>query len=413
VTGQPTEAGAGRRRSRPRVLANVALALVGVLASLAVCELVLRLLGIAYPVYLWTDPVRGVAHIPGMRSARQADGQSLIEINSDGLRGPEIKLKRPPGTYRIALLGDSFIEAFEVPFDKTVGEVVAHRLTEARGSPVEVINFGVGGYGTAQELLTVRHEVWRYAPDLVLLAVTTGNDISNNYAPMNPGDYRPYFVYRGDRLVLDTTFLSSREYRSRALWTRRLLGVVRHSRLAQLINRVRHLRRKDDRQQANAGPDSGDEIGLRDEVQMPPRTADWQEAWRVTEGILHEMRDECRSHHTPLAIVTLTRGIQVTPDREKKERFLRQIGAKDLYYPERRISAVGAREGIPVLNLAPAMAAEAEARQVYFHADHGTPGVGHWNEAGHAAAGKLVASWLAGLLATHSPAAVGPATSHR
>ena len=339
---------------------------------------------------------------PAPAAAERATGHSLIEINSDGLRGPEVALARSPGTYRIALLGDSFIEAFEVPFEKTVGEVLEHRLSAARGGPVEVINFGVGGYGTAQELLTVRHQVWKYAPDLVLLAVTTGNDISNNYGPMNPGDYRPYFVYQGNRLVLDTTFLSSREYRSRALWTRRLLAVMRYSRVAQLVNRARHLKRKDQRQQANAGPDSGDEIGLRDEVQAPPSTPEWKEAWRVTEGILGELRDECRSRHTPLAIVTLTRGIQVTPDTARKARFLQQIGVEDLYYPERRLAAFGEREGVPVLNLAPSMAREAEARHVYFHEDHGTPGVGHWNEAGHEAAGVRIATWLAGKLADRS-----------
>src|SRR3712207_7406033 len=58
-----------------------------------------------------------------------------------------------------------------------------------------------------------------------------------------------------------------------------------------------------------------------------------------------------RSHDTPFAIVTLTRGIQVSPVKEEKESFLKGIGAKDLYYPEQRIAALGKREGIPVLNL--------------------------------------------------------------
>jgi hypothetical protein len=122
----------------------------------------------------------------------------------------------------------------------------------------------------------------------------------------------------------------------------------------------------------------------------------WQEAWRVTEGILRMMRDECRSRHTPFAMVTLTRGIQVTPVREKKQEFMRQLGTNDMYYPDRRLAEFGQKEGIPVLNLAPTMAEEAEQRHVYFHAFHDSLGVGHWNEAGHRAAGELIASWLAG-----------------
>jgi len=391
------------------VVRNLLLICLALLVALLLCELALRLLGVSYPVFVWTDPVRGVAHIPGARGGSVLpDGHRWIEINRDGWRGPDVSLEHPPGTLRIALLGDSFIEAFEVPFDSTVGEVVERRLSARLGRPVEVLNFGNGGYGTTQEYLTLQHEVWKYSPDVILLAVTTGNDISDNYRPLRHGNYVPYHVFQGDTLVLDTSFMQAKDYRSRALWTRRMLGVVTHSRLAQLINRVRHLRVKGERQQTNAGDEEGDELGLRDEVQMPPKTPEWQEAWRVTESVLRLMRDECRSHRTPFALVTLTRGIQVTPDRAEKERFLKQLGAKDLYYPERRLSAFGSKEGIPVLNLAPSMAEEAEQRHVYFHAHGDSLGVGHWNVAGHLAAGERIAAWLADELA-HDPTMAPPA----
>ena len=189
-----------------------------------------------------------------------------------------------------------------------------------------------------------------------------------------------------------------------------MLGVVKHSRLAQLANRVRHLRAKGERQQANAGGDDGDELGLRDEVQLPPATPQWQEAWKVTEGVLGLMRDACRRRHTPFALVTLTRGIQVTPVRAEKERFLQQLGAKDLYYPERRLAEFGRREGVPVLNLAPSMAEEAERQQVYFHAHGDSLGIGHWNAAGHRAAGERIAAWLAAELARDSTMTTRPMT---
>ena len=377
---------------------NLCLAVAAVAAGLLVCELLLRLLGISYPIFVWVDPVRGVAHIPGARGVRQYQGHPVVEIDSDGLRGPEVAVERAAGTFRIALLGDSFIEAFEVPFEKTVGEVIEGRLSALRGTPVEVLNFGVGGYGTAQELLTLQHDVWKYSPDLVLLAVTTGNDISDDYRPLND-DYAPYFVFQGPALVLDSSFLGSKQYRSRALWTRKLLGVVQHSHLVQLVNRVRVLRRRGERQRENAAGAPGEEVGLRDEVQLPPISPDWQEAWRVTEALLTLMRDECRRNQTPFAIVTLTRGIQVSPIREKKERFLREIGTTDLYYPERRLDDLGKREGIPVFNLAPTMAKLAEERQVYFHAFGTQLGVGHWSEEGHRVAGELIAPWIAGGMA--------------
>src|SRR5204862_561091 len=128
-----------------------------------------------------------------------------------------------------------------------------------------------------------QHEVWKYSPDLVLLAVTTGNDISDNYRPLKGTDYVPYHVFQGGNLVLDTSFREANGYRSRALWTRRLLGVVQHSRLAQLVNHVRAAGRKVERHRANAEGAPGGELGLRDEVMVPPTTPDWQEAWRGTD----------------------------------------------------------------------------------------------------------------------------------
>ncbi len=123
--------------------------------------------------------------------------------------------------------------------------------------------------------------------------------------------------------------------------------------LCELLLRGRHLRRRTERHQRHKGEDTEDELGLRDEVQLPPSTPEWTEAWRVTEGVLVLMRDECRKHETPFGVVTLTRNIQVSPDKQKKEEFLRRLGATDMFYPERRIADLGKREGIPVLNLAP------------------------------------------------------------
>jgi len=59
-----------------------------------------------------------------------------------------------------------------------------------------------------------------------------------------------------------------------------------------------------------------------------------------------------------------------------------------------------------VLNLAPTMAREAERERVYFHAAQGSQGIGHWNAAGHAAAGELIARWLAEELS--HPSAANP-----
>jgi hypothetical protein len=61
-----------------------------------------------------------------------------------------------------------------------------------------------------------------------------------------------------------------------------------------------------------------------------------------------------------------------------------------------------------VLNLAPAMAEQAEKHQVYFHAYHDSLGIGHWSEEGHVAAADLIAPWLAREFADSSRASPNP-----
>src|SRR6185295_3673698 len=78
---------------------------------------------------------------------------------------------------------------------------------------IEVINFGVSGYGTTEELLTLREKVWKYSPDLVVLAVTTNNDITDNSRALKKTDDVPYFVYKDGELTLDDSFRASRSFR--------------------------------------------------------------------------------------------------------------------------------------------------------------------------------------------------------
>ena len=72
------------------------------------------------------------------------------------------------------------MEAVHVNDDETLGEQLRSLLQSQMDRPVEVINAGVSGFGTDQELLWLREEGVKYAPDLVLLAVYPHNDFMNN-----------------------------------------------------------------------------------------------------------------------------------------------------------------------------------------------------------------------------------------
>jgi len=175
------------------------LVVFGLGVGLLLAEMCLRLLGISNPVFDTYDPDRGVKLRPGKRGWYRKEGNAFIAVNSLGYRDVEHLVRKPPGVYRIAFLGDSFTEARQVDIADTYWKLLESKLTSCgalAGRRVEALNFGVGGYGTAQELLTLRIDVLRLHPDLVVLAFLTGNDIANNSRALDDG-YRPYFSVPG------------------------------------------------------------------------------------------------------------------------------------------------------------------------------------------------------------------------
>src|SRR5207253_4628700 len=138
-------------------------------------------------------------------------------VNSEGLRDREHSKTKPPNTLRIAILGDSMTEALQVPVQYTFWHILEHDLAACKslgGRQVEVMNFGVSGYGTAQELLTYRHWGAAYSPDVTVLAFYPGNDVRNNSKELEPNKLRPFFKLRGGNLVLDDLFLRDSQYQS-------------------------------------------------------------------------------------------------------------------------------------------------------------------------------------------------------
>ncbi len=94
-------------------------------------------------------------------------------------RDREHALHREAGV-AILLLGDSFMEAIQVPFDSSFAPRLERALARRTGTPAEVINAGVSGWGTDDELRYLTEYGLAYHPDLVLVAITLHNDISDN-----------------------------------------------------------------------------------------------------------------------------------------------------------------------------------------------------------------------------------------
>ena len=189
------------------------LLLLSVAASLAAGEYLVRTV---YPEYgfavekvnLFSEfhPVLGWRLIPNFRGTHVFDEYRVIErINSKGIRGPEYPYGKEDGEFRILILGDSMAEGFNVAFEDVFSEVLDRRLNRKFDRPVEVINTGVGGYSTDQELLFFQTEGKQYNPDLTILVFLPSNDLKYNLEDRYWLGKKPLFAIENGEAVLKST----------------------------------------------------------------------------------------------------------------------------------------------------------------------------------------------------------------
>ncbi|HTR60586.1 MAG TPA: SGNH/GDSL hydrolase family protein [Candidatus Binataceae bacterium] len=403
-------------RSSPlsRLLKRLILLGLGTLVGLIAAEIALRMAGpsnLPQGVFFIGDPYTGWTNRPGTSGVWIWEGNAPVTINSQGLRDREHAVPKPPGTLRIAVLGDSFAAAFQVSQSDDFCSVLERTLRSCQslgGRTPEVINFGVNAYGTGQELIALEHRVWRYRPDIVVLAYYVNDVYDDSEAlqeiyPDYVGGPRPYFRLSSDGLVEDDSRLRSPSFQAalkesgdpNAVFGEGFHRILWKSRLWRLISRFRSI------QTSNRA-----EVY---ELLKSPSDQTWENAWKVTEALLSRFNQEVQAGGARFVLLVVSNSLQVYPGAEERNRLLQKAGVSDVFYLNRRLEALGKREGFPVVSLAEPMQQYADAHHVFFHGFPRTGmGTGHWNAQGHLMAGQSIASAICAMLSgTRPPVAAG------
>jgi hypothetical protein len=225
-----------------------------VLPLFLVCSLLEIVFRTAHPFgarVSWTEPDReiGWRFTPGREYWFFGENDHAItgHINSMGWRDRERTVRKRPRTYRIAVLGDSYVEAFQVEQDSTFTAIAERRLNATRAhDDAEVMNFGRSGMSPTEESIVLERDVLPCHPDMVLLLFTPHNDIADVNPATAPDPCRPFFRTRGDSLVLDTSFTRRRDFRIRES----INSLKQHSALVSLVTerynawRLTHARKR-------------------------------------------------------------------------------------------------------------------------------------------------------------------------
>jgi len=179
------------------------------------------------------DPLLGWRRAPGAKYWFVGENDHAItgRINRFGWRDKEWSLEKPPGTYRIAVLGDSYVESLQVEPERTFLALAEQKLNN-NGMKVEVMNFGRAGFSQTEEFLVVRGELTQFSPDMVVVFFLPPSDIREMSRETAHFFLRPFCsVSQNGEVTFDTSFAETGEFRTRRL----LAWIRRHSALLSII----------------------------------------------------------------------------------------------------------------------------------------------------------------------------------
>ena len=387
-----------------RLLPNLILALVATLIALLAVELMARQMfspPAGPATYREPHPTLGWRLVPDVAYSYDTGERTVrVAYNSRGYRDVEHRLAKPAGTYRVVVLGDSFMEAYTVELRESFTRQLEAKAREAGYRDIEVINLGVGGYGTLQAYLTFIEEGILYEPDLVLLAFYAGNDPRSNYLPLErvtvgglKVEARPFLDpnFPGEWVITQVDYERARADYDAAI-TRRLAqedNALQLEGIARLIEAIQQQQAV--RSQGEAWIATATDTWMG--ASLCNETPDWTAAWDITEQILIRLNDEVSADGADFAVFTVPAMYELEADY--RQRVEDELSDPSAYCIEQapgniRLGSIAASHDIPFFDLLPAFQSEyaANGGPLFDLADR------HWNAAGHNLAAESVLTFL-------------------
>jgi lysophospholipase L1-like esterase len=328
--------------------------------------------------------------------------KTLFTTNAYGYPDRERSVAKGEGVYRIAMIGDSMVQASQVELTERFPWLLEEQLTawvrqqDGAIREVEVMNFGTAGYSTAQAWLTYREYVRRFEPDLVLLFFLPGNDIKNNSYELEVvrscrRALMPFYTLdAGGQLVLqDEGFYENAVAQYEAANASGWRGAMRELQERVRLVKVAHrgyvaLRGALSADVTAAEPESEDvdcqtaaTLELFDPtLQATDRT--WQQAWQVTAALVAALAEDVSQDgaafhvaivNGPWIVQEETRDLALPPQAQD---------AYDWEMPHKKTEEMLDELGLAYTSLRQPMLDAAQAgTQVHFVHD------GHYTPAGH------------------------------
>lgn len=143
-----------------------------------------------------------------------------FNTNSHGFRGKEFSTAKKDGIYRIVCIGASTTFGHGASSDAATYPAFLEAKLNRQGyhKKIEVINAGIPGYCSLQEMILFNAQLWEFSPDMIII-YSGWNDVSNIFR-MEASNYEKMLV-GSDR------FVESRLCAEDKYWTKSRWAIVR------------------------------------------------------------------------------------------------------------------------------------------------------------------------------------------
>jgi len=364
---------------------------VSVVLAILVFEAGLRLFPQFRPVHNLNrfDSKLGWVKKPNATVRRQAPGIDVtFEINGLGLRDdPMSSPEKPANTFRVLMLGDSFVLGYTVDRQDLFVDHLEHWWS-AEKRRVDVVNAGTEGYATDQEVLWFSEYGRNFAPDLVVL-FPYENDIYWNGQTDYYGKAKPRYASDGS---LETGTLADSTEKAGLLdrtATKRFLDTVVLPKMAELKHGKPVPGPHDFVVPGTETEENGPIFFSREFAPLLKQEPDFlADCLARTKGALAALKQECDAAGARLVVVPIPSEMSIHPDEAEFFRTwdhgLKGLPA-DQWSPDRPLNeffTLAGELGIETLDARSALRAYSEAapeERLYYPG----PVEWHFNEKGN------------------------------
>jgi hypothetical protein len=307
--------------------------------------------------FLVSDTIEVYKLVPGH------DYGGGLRGNNYGYPGKDFQRDKRPGIRRLAVLGDSFAVGPAVPFADNFLTLTGQQLPD-----VEVYNFGISSTGPREYRQILQEDVWQFHPDVVIVCVFVGNDITESLATPHGMSIRKtasyQFLRRASRLARERA-------RQPVLSIASSADQFPRPPLAEATFREIEARRL--------------------LVCKNPPPADLEKKWQRALSHLQQIVADCKNRQVPVGFVLIPDEFQINSAVLKtalRDAIL-EFDDVDLDLPQRRLQAFCTDRDVSCLDLKPFFE---DVPDTYALRDT------HWNIRGNRLAAEKMAPWVDQLL---------------